>query len=85
MLNGLQSCEQMTATPNQFGGPSVQLGDVKNVADELQRQYEKTLRCVKDFTKKSVKVFPLYVQIRCTCTLANTVADMETTCIHSAI
>ena len=45
----------MSSSP-QFGTPVKSEEDVKTVTDELQKQYEKVLTGVKDFTKKSVKV-----------------------------
>jgi len=54
LLNSLQTCQQMSSSP-QFGTPVKSEEDVKMVTDELQKQYEKVLTGVKDFTKKSVK------------------------------
>ena len=55
MLNGLQSCQRLSSSP-QFGAPAKSEEDVKVVSDELQKQYEKVLAGVKDFGNKSVKV-----------------------------
>ena len=54
----------MSSSP-QFGTPVKSEEDVKMVTDELQKQYEKVLTGVKDFTKKSVKVFYNMYNLQC--------------------
>ena len=59
LLNGLQACQRQISSPKQFATipDTVKVEeDIKAVTEELQKQYERSLRAVKDFANKAVKV-----------------------------
>ena len=59
LLNGLQACQRQISSPKQFATipDTVKVEeDIKTVTEELQKQYERSLRAMKDFANKAVKV-----------------------------